>query len=393
MSTADADPAAEGRALVPDAGQLAATAASIAAAQLPDGAVPWEAGGQVDAWDHVECLMALDVAGLHEQARAGYAWLRRTQRPDGSWAARYGADGSVTDATAESNHAAYVAVGVAHHWLSGGGAPFLATAWPMLHRALDFVLGLANPDGTIGWARSPSGTADPTALLTGGSSIHHALRCGALVARHTHHPAIAAVWDRAADQLATAIGKHCAATEPALVQAPTGQRSSAPAPGLFADRDRFAMDWYYPVLGGALTRTAAAERIRGRWDRFVVPGRGIRCVSDRPWVTGAETCELAIALAVTGDRRRAAQAVASMQHLREEDGSYWTGLVLEDGVRWPVERSTWTGAAVILATDLIVAGPATAQVFGLGLTRSGTGDQDGAEALLAGLDDLDGIAS
>ncbi len=32
-----------------------------------------------------------------------------------------------------------------------------------------------------------------------------------------------------------------------------------------------------------------------------------------------------------------------MHHLREEDGSYWTGLVFADGKRWPEERTTWTG--------------------------------------------------
>jgi hypothetical protein len=42
-----------------------------------------------------------------------------------------------------------------------------------------------------------------------------------------------------------------------------------------------------------------------------------------------------------------------MQHLREADGSYWTGLVYADGKRWPVERTTWTAATVVLAADAI----------------------------------------
>jgi hypothetical protein len=42
-----------------------------------------------------------------------------------------------------------------------------------------------------------------------------------------------------------------------------------------------------------------------------------------------------------------------MHHLREDDGSYWTGLVYADGKRWPVERTTWTGAAMILAADAL----------------------------------------
>ena len=96
-----------------------------------------------------------------------------------------------------------------------------------------------------------------------------------------------------------------------------------------------------------------AARIEQRWDDFVVDGLGIRCVDHRPWVTGAETCELVMALDAIGDRARAHQQFADMQHLRETDGSYWTGLVFADGKRWPVERTTWTGAAMILAADAL----------------------------------------
>ena len=73
------------------------------------------------------------------------------------------------------------------------------------------------------------------------------------------------------------------------------------------------MEWYYPVLGGALRGAAARSRIDERWDDFVVPGLGIRCVDDRPWVTGAETCELVMALDAigqTGARPRAVRGHA-----------------------------------------------------------------------------------
>ncbi len=327
--------------------QVLATARSIAGVQRRDGSVPWESGGQVDAWDHVECLMALDVAGLRDQARAGYEWLRREQRPDGSWAARYGLDGSVADATGESNHAAYVAVGVLHHWLSGGGDDFLVRMWPVVRRALGYVLGLTNSDGTIGWARSPSGSADPTALLTGCSSVHQALRCGVLLAGRLGRDSVAAEWEVAADRLRSAIIRHCA----------------DPSEGLFADRGRFSMDWYYPVLGGALLSEDALGRLGTQRELFVVPNSGIRCVADQPWVTGAETCELALAHTVLADPDPAMELVEAMQHLRHEDGSYWTGMVLTDGVRWPVERSAWTGAAVILAVDALSGQEARSRIF------------------------------
>ena len=42
-----------------------------------------------------------------------------------------------------------------------------------------------------------------------------------------------------------------------------------------------------------------------------------------------------------------------MQHLRDDDGSYWTGYVFADDARWPVERTTRTAAAVVLAADAL----------------------------------------
>ena len=52
---------------------------------------------------------------------------------------------------------------------------------------------------------------------------------------------------------------------------------------------------------------------------FVVPGLGVRCVSDEPWVTAAETCELALALDAIGDQRRARDLFAEIQFLRDPE--------------------------------------------------------------------------
>jgi hypothetical protein len=124
-------------------------------------------------------------------------------------------------------------------------------------------------------------------------------------------------------------------------------------PELFADRSRYSMDWYYPVLGGAHPVAEASARIDRRWSDFVVADRGVLCVDDRPWVTGAETCELVLALDALGRTEEAHAQLAAMQHLRDPDGSYWTGMVLTDGKRWPVEQTTWTAATVLLAADAL----------------------------------------
>jgi hypothetical protein len=316
-----------------------ATVAWIAGQQDADGALPWFVGGQLDPWDSVEAAMALDVGGEHERARAAYRWLAGRQRPDGSWAAEYRGGAESAQGT-ESNQAGYLAVGTWHSWLLTRDEELVAELWPAVRAGLDLTTRMQLPGGAIGWALRPDGTPDDTALLTGNASLFQALRCGiALAALHGEDQPD---WELAVTELGTALRTR---------------------PEAFADRSRFSMDWYYPLLGGALTGAAARDRLAADWDRFVVPGLGVRCVADRPWVTGAETCELALSLAAVGQRDAAIEQVAAMQHLRHDDGSYWTGYVFADDARWPVERTTWTAAAVVLAADAISGATPAAGLF------------------------------
>ena len=52
-----------------------------------------------------------------------------------------------------------------------------------------------------------------------------------------------------------------------------------------------------------------------------------------------------------------------MQHLRADDGSYWTGFVYPDDARWPVERTTWTAGAVVLAADALSGATSASGLF------------------------------
>ena len=89
------------------------------------------------------------------------------------------------------------------------------------------------------------------------------------------------------------------------------------------------MDWYYPVLTGALTGEAAKRRLAEGWDAFAMEGKGIRCVTDEPWVTASETAECALAFAAIGDRATASDLLAWTRAHRRDDGAYWTGLVYD----------------------------------------------------------------
>jgi hypothetical protein len=84
-----------------------------------------------------------------------------------------------------------------------------------------------------------------------------------------------------------------------------------------------------------------------------VRGLGVRCVSDQPWVTVAETCELVLSLEACGRRADALELLQSVQSQRHCDGSYWTGWQFVNGKHFPNERSSWTAAAVVLATDAL----------------------------------------
>ena len=363
------------------ADDVLATARSIAAAQEASGAIRWP-DGHVDVWDHIECAMALSAAGLRRPARQAYEWLRRSQRADGSWPRKF-VGGICVDAAAESNHAAYVAVGVWHELQVTGDHGFAVSMWPTVRRAIEWVLGMQAPGGEIAWERDAQGVTADFALLTGCSSIHQSLRCAVALAEHVG--VAQPDWELAADQLAHAIACH---------------------PESFADKSQFSMDWYYPVLGGAVRGAAAAARLASGWETFVVPGLGVRCVSDQPWVTGAESCELVLALDAAGQREAAASLFADIQHLRHNDGSYWTGWQFADLAHFPRERSAWTAAAVILAADALSGATGGAGVFREPCAAAGTGapggpssqdGQDGQNGLsgaegggLGGVDSLDG---
>jgi hypothetical protein len=323
------------------AAQVAQSAASIAAMQEPWGAVPWTVGEHVDIWNHVEAAMAMLVGGEVEAAEAAYAWVPTMQRADGSWPMKIVA-GEVEDDRGEVNMSAYLAVGVWHHWLVRRDLRWVRRYWPSVRAGLDWVVSQQLPFGGIRWTPT-----EEFALLAGSSSIYQSLRAGVALADLLDDPQ--PEWELAGGRLGHAVREH---------------------QDLFEDKSTYSMDWYYPVLGGAVRGRAAYELLESRWDEFVIPGLGIRCVDTNPWVTGAETCELAMALDALGDHRRALRLLSDMQHLRGEGGRYWTGWVYDDGnapageprdVYWPVEHTTYTAAAVILAVDALgeVAGHST----------------------------------
>ncbi|MCX5818908.1 MAG: phenyltransferase domain-containing protein [Deltaproteobacteria bacterium] len=312
----------------------------IAALQKPNGEIPWSAGGKTDPWDHVESAMGLSIAGRIREAEMAYRWLAETQLPDGSWwsATR---DGVPEDRTRDSNLASYVAVGVYHHYLITREISFLLRLWPTLEAGIDYAVGLQAQTGEIHWAKNSEGIVDPMALLTGSSSVYMSLKCALMVA--------------------SVLGKRRSDWESALLKLGEAIRYR---PSLFnMMKTRFSMDWYYPVLCGAVTGADARKRIDRSWEKFVVPKWGVRCVCDRPWVTTAEGSELVLTLAAIGESERAAIVLNWLCDKKYDDGSYWMGMTFPDGVIWPEEKTSWTAAAVLMAHDALKEMTPAARLF------------------------------
>jgi hypothetical protein len=338
--------------------EILQTVDAIASVQQPDGNIPWVPGGQTDPWNLVEAAMALDLGGRFAEAERAYEWLSRNQHLAGSWYAYYQGD-TVKEHTLDTNVTCYIANGVWHHYLSTGDTGFLEDLFPVVERAIDFALDNQHATGEIEWDADPQRRDGKGALLTGSSSIYSSLRCAIAAAERLGRER--PDWELSLGSLAIAIAHR---------------------PERFLDKERWAMDWYYPILAGVLRGHAAEARIASKWDTFVVSGRGVRCVSDQPWVTAAETCELVMALDAIGLHERASDLFASVQFLRHDDGSYWTGMNFDEerfheaGDFFTAEQPTWNSAAVVLAANALGgSGPTSGLFRGEGLPAGLTAEE------------------
>jgi hypothetical protein len=96
----------------------------------------------------------------------------------------------------------------------------------MVEAAIDYALDFQRETGEIAWRGDDP---DDGALLTGSSSIHLSLRCAIAIAEQLDHER--PDWELSLGALAIAIAHR---------------------PDVFLDKHRWAMDWYYPILGGVL---------------------------------------------------------------------------------------------------------------------------------------------
>ena len=309
--------------------------------QLDSGAIPWFKNGKLDPWDHSEAIMALNVAGHFKKSQAAINWLIKNQNTDGSWYACYFAedDRQLDDDRhkIDTNFVAYPATALWHYWLCSGDKKFAKAAYPSIKKAIDFICTLQTNEGDIQWALSSQKKLPKDALLTACSSILRSLECAIYLAeligdepQHIQH------WQQAHNKLADAIKNK-----------PWRFDRSWPS------KNRFSMDWFYPVLSGAYNQQEAQLRLQQGWNKFVVESLGCRCVSDEPWVTIAESCELVIALIAAGEKHKAEALFLKLLRWQDKDGGFWTGYQFKNKDIWPQEKPSWTTAAIVLAADAL----------------------------------------
>tara|TARA_R110000823_G_scaffold125385_4_gene252035 strand:+ start:7224 stop:8303 length:1080 start_codon:yes stop_codon:yes gene_type:complete len=312
--------------------------------QRESGEIPWFDGGYTDPWDHVESAMGLSIAGETDAAHRAYRWLADLQLKDGSWWASYRGEEVDNRNRRETNFVAYVATGVWHHYLISEDREFLRAMWPTVDAAIGFVLALQTEHGEIHWAVDGEGKPKRDALVTGCSSIYKSLEC--------------------AHNIAYALGESRPGWLQARKRLGTALRSKPERfDRTWESKSRYSMDWFYPVLTGVFTGAEARARIASRWSEFVERGLGCRCVSDEPWVTVAESCELVMALLAAGDHARAVEVYSWLQQWRSSDGAYWTGYQMVEDLLWPDEKPTWTAGAILLAADALTEHTRAAKLF------------------------------
>lgn len=316
----------------------------ILRAQLANGCIPWFKNGKADPWDHIEAAMGLTIGGEYRAAQAAYRWLAQEQLADGSWWAEYYSAQAVDKSHRETNFIAYIATGIWHYFLATRDHDFLCELFPCVQRAINFVLRYQAPSGEIYWAVAEDGSAKKDALITACSSIYKSLECAIAIADELEEDSLA--WHKARTRLGQTLRNHPECFD-----------------RTWESKARFSMDWFYPILTGVIIGKAAQDRIEKKWAVFVEYDVGCRCVSDEPWVTVAESCELTLALLAAGNHLHALHVFSWLHQFLDSDGGYWTGYNFRDQVIWPKEKTTWTAGAILLAVDALIEHTGAAQLF------------------------------
>ena len=300
--------------------------------QFFSGAIPSNQDGSHDPWDHLEAVMGLTTLSYNTEALKGLHWMIANQNEDGSWYNLY-QDQEPLELNKQTNFSSYIAVAVWHFYLINRDISFLKTFWESVKKGISFALSLQHSNGAIAWNIDKFEKIDKEYLVTGCSSIAKSLECAIAISKVLDHQSYESEWKVAHSKLISAL------ENPEKIF------------DLKKDRSRFSMDSYYPILGGINSKQRITSLTKSIKDSFWVKGLGIKCVSDEPWVTVAETCECSIAYKKIGKDKIALELLHNAISIVDRKGIPYMGWQFDEKIYWPEETPSWTSGACILAAD------------------------------------------
>ncbi len=307
----------------------------IKSIQLESGAIPSNDDGSHDPWDHIESIMGLNFANEYESSKLAFDWLIKNQNQDGSWFSKY-MDDIPIEKNKPTHFAPYISVAALHFYKIFSDKEYLEYLWPSIESAINFSIKLQIQNGTIPWSVDKNKKIEEDFLLTGSSSILKSIECGIAISKIIKSIKNLEDWNHSYELLSKAIKN------------PSGKFD------LIKDRKRFSMDWYYPILSGCLNDNQKIFYVDKVFKDFYIKEMGIKCVIEEPWVTVAETCEFIICLMISGRDEDAKKLLKDVINISDINGVPYMGWQYEENIFWPLERPSWTSAALIIAADSVM---------------------------------------
>ncbi len=307
----------------------------IKSIQLESGVIPSNDDGSHDPWDHIESIMGLNFANEYESSKLAFNWLIKNQNEDGSWFSKY-MDDIPIEKNKPTHFAPYISVAALHFYKIFSDKEYLEYLWPSIESAINFSIKLQIQNGTIPWSVDKNQKIEEDFLLTGSSSILKSIECGIAISKIIKSTKNLEDWNHSYELLSKAIKN------------PSGKFD------LLKDRRRFSMDWYYPILSGCLNDDQIFFYVDKVFKDFYIKEMGIKCVIEEPWVTVAETCEFIICLMISGRDEDAKKLLKDVINISDINGVPYMGWQYEENIFWPLERPSWTSAALIIAADSVM---------------------------------------
>ena len=297
--------------------------------QSSSGMIYWDEKKNFDAWDHFECLTALAILGRKDSFLKGLNWFLDNLSKDNQIFSSYKGK-KITQNYYELHHAIYFSVPLLQGFYIFEEIELLKKNFETLKNIVEKTINSRDNYGFFYWAEK-DGKFQDNSLISATSSIYLSFKASIEIYKLLKKDT----------ELLEDIIKS-------IEQQFIGDMSRFNRDGV--DRSRFSMDAYYPYLAGInLDNSTLLDSLSD----FYVPGMGIKCVKEEPWVTFAESSEAIISLIRVGEIEFAKKIMSEIENFKNKEGIFPTGYQFSEKIFWPDERSTWTNAAYIIAKDCL----------------------------------------